>query len=146
MNHVKTVRGLTVLALVFVVQGCGKEATPPAATAVTPPPAATAVTPPPATTAVTPPAAAASSAGAQALDEGAYKKTCAACHDQGVAGAPKLGDKAAWEPRIKQGLDTLYTVGLKGKPGTGMVAKGGNASLSDADVKAAVDYMVSKAR
>jgi cytochrome c5 len=128
MNHVKAIRSLTVLALVLVAQGCGKEATPPAAKAVTPAPAA------------------AGSTGAQGLNEDAYKKTCAACHDQGIAGAPKLGDKAAWEPRIKQGLDTLYTVGLKGKPGTGMVAKGGNASLSDTDVKAAVDYMVSKAR
>lgn len=128
MNHVKVIRSLIVLALVLVVQGCGKEATPPAAKAVTPPPAA------------------AGSTGAQALNDDVYKKTCAACHDQGLAGAPKLGDKAAWEPRIKQGLDTLYTVGLKGKPGTAMVAKGGNANLSDTDVKAAVDYMVSKAR
>ena len=128
MNHDKAIRNLAVLALVLVVQGCSKEAPPPAAKAVTPPPAA------------------ASGTGAQASGEDVYKKTCAACHDQGIAGAPKLGDKAAWEPRIKTGLDALYTVGLKGKPGTGMVAKGGNASLSDAEVKAAVDYMVSKAR
>ena len=128
MNHDNAIRNLAVLALVLVVQGCSKEAPPPAAKAVTPPPAA------------------ASGTGAQASGEDVYKKTCAACHDQGIAGAPKLDDKAAWEPRIKSGLDTLYTVGLKGKPGTGMVAKGGNASLSDAEVKAAVDYMVSKAR
>lgn len=128
MNQVNAIRGLSVLAFVLALQGCGKEATPPAAKAVTPPPAA------------------ASSSGAQASGEDVYKKTCATCHEQGVAGAPKLGDKAAWEPRIKQGMDTLYTVGLNGKPGTGMAAKGGNSSLSDADVKAAVDYMVSKAR
>ena len=137
MNQANAIRSLSVLAFVLVLQSCGKEAPPPAATAVTPPPAATAAAPPP---------PAAGSTAAQAAGDDIYKKTCAACHDQGVAGAPKLGDKAAWEPRIKQGMDTLYTVGLKGKPGTGMVAKGGNTSLSDVDVKAAVDYMVSKAR
>ena len=81
-----------------------------------------------------------------ATGEETYKKACNTCHDAGVANAPKLGDKAAWAPRIKQGKDALYAVGLKGKPGTGMVAKGGNASLSDADVKAAVDFMVDKAK
>ena len=75
-----------------------------------------------------------------------YKGTCFACHDTGVSGAPKLGDKAAWAPRIKQGVNALYNSALKGKPGTAMVAKGGNASLSDADVKAIVDYMVAKAK
>ena len=75
-----------------------------------------------------------------------YKSTCAVCHDQGIAGAPKIGDKAAWGPRIKQGKEALYTVSLKGKPGTAMVAKGGNASLPDADVKAAVDFMVDKVK
>ena len=128
MKQINAICSLAALAFLVLLQGCGKEATPPAASAVTPSPAA------------------AGSAGAEASGEDVYKKTCAACHAQGVAGAPKLDDKAAWEPRIKQGLDTLYTVGIKGKPGTGMVAKGGNSSLSDADVKAAVDYMVSKAR
>lgn len=137
MNRTKALGSLTVLALFLVVQGCGKEAAPPAAKAVTPPAAAKPEAPSP---------AAASSTGAQALGEDPYKKACAACHDQAVAGAPKLGDRAAWEPRIKQGMEVLYTVGVKGKPGTAMVAKGGIASLSDADAKAAVDYMVSKSR
>jgi len=81
-----------------------------------------------------------------ASGEQVYKGTCSTCHDAGVAGAPKLGDKAAWAPRIKEGKDALYAVGLKGKPGTEMVAKGGNAGLPDADVKAAVDYMLGKAK
>ena len=68
------------------------------------------------------------------------------CHDAGVGGAAKLGDKAAWAPRIKQGKEALYKVALNGKPGTAMVAKGGNAKLSDADVKAVVDYMMAKAK
>ena len=87
-----------------------------------------------------------SAAAAQAKGDEIYKKTCGVCHDQGIAGAPKLGDKAKWAPLIKKGKEALYTVGIKGKPGTGMVAKGGNASLSDADVKAAVDFMVDKSK
>ena len=75
-----------------------------------------------------------------------YKSACAVCHDQGIAGAPKIGDKAAWGPRLKQGKEALYTVSLKGKPGTGMVAKGGRGDLPDADVKAAVDFMTDKAK
>ena len=67
-----------------------------------------------------------------------------ACHGTGVLGAPKFGDKAAWAPRIKQGMDTLYSSALKGKGA--MPPKGGNTALSDADVKAGVDYMVSAAK
>jgi cytochrome c5 len=77
-----------------------------------------------------------------------FDGTCTACHSAGVAGAPKVGDKAAWGPRIGQGKDTLYKHalgGFTGKTGT-MPAKGGNTSLSDDDVKAAVDYMVSQAK
>ena len=89
---------------------------------------------------------AAGNVAAQAKGDAVYKKTCAVCHDQGIAGAPKFGDKAAWAPRIKQGKDALYAVSIKGKPGTGMVAKGGNSSLSDAEVKAAVDFMLDKVK
>jgi len=76
--------------------------------------------------------------------EAVYKQTCFMCHAAGVAGAPKLGDKAAWGPRIAKGKDALYASALKGK--NAMPAKGGNASLSDADVKATVDYMVGEAK
>lgn len=69
-----------------------------------------------------------------------FDTTCMACHATGAAGAPKYGDKAAWAPRIKTGIDTLHSVALKGKGA--MPPKGGNASLSDAEVQAAVDYMV----
>ena len=73
-----------------------------------------------------------------------YDASCAACHGMGVAGAPKLGDKADWGPRIAQGNDTLYEHAIKGYTGKKgvMPAKGGNVSLSDAAVKAAVDHMV----
>lgn len=66
-----------------------------------------------------------------------YNKSCAACH---TALSPKLGDKAAWEPRLKQGNDALVAAVVKGKGA--MPAKGGNASLSEDDIKVAVDYMV----
>ena len=81
-----------------------------------------------------------------ATAEQTYKTSCGTCHDAGVAGAPKLGDKAAWAPRIKQGKDALYKSALQGKPGTAMVAKGGFSKLPDADVKAAVDLMMAKAK
>ncbi|MEE8617705.1 MAG: c-type cytochrome [Nitrosomonadaceae bacterium] len=73
-----------------------------------------------------------------------YTASCAACHASGAAGAPKLGDKQAWAPRIKSGNDTLYNSAIKGKKA--MPAKGGNVSLSDVDVMAVVDYMVSQAK
>jgi cytochrome c5 len=78
--------------------------------------------------------------------EATYNDACAACHDAGIAGAPKLGDAKAWEPRLARGMEALYAVGLNGKPGTAMVAKGGQAALSDAEVRAAVDHMASRAR
>ena len=77
-----------------------------------------------------------------------YQQACFACHGTGVAGAPKIGDKAAWGPRIAQGLPTLYEhalKGFKGKSGV-MPAKGGRVDLSDDVVKAAVRYMVESAK
>lgn len=74
--------------------------------------------------------------------EGVYKNSCSACHDSGVANSPKLGDKAAWAPRLALGSDHLYQSAIKGIGA--MPAKGGNTSISDVDVKAAVDYMAAK--
>jgi cytochrome c5 len=91
-----------------------------------------------------PVAAAAAPAGGKADGKKIYDTACAACHAAGVAGAPKFGDKAAWAPRLKSGIDALYASSLKGK--AAMPAKGGNASLADADVKAAVDYMAAAAK
>ncbi|MBI3897517.1 MAG: cytochrome c5 family protein [Gammaproteobacteria bacterium] len=89
-------------------------------------------------------------ANAAGADKGksVFDGTCNACHGAGVAGAPKAGDKAAWAPRIAQGTAKLYEHALKGFQGKSgfMPSKGGNAGLADADVKAAVDYMVSKAK
>ena len=73
-----------------------------------------------------------------------YDSACFACHASGVAGSPKLGDKAAWAPRIATGMEALYTTSLKGKGA--MPPKGGNMALADDKVKAAVDYMVSQSK
>ena len=77
-----------------------------------------------------------------------YEQVCGACHLNGIGGAPKSDDRAAWAPRIAQGKDTLYKhaiEGFNGKAGV-MPAKGGRVDLSDDLVKAAVDYMVTKAQ
>ncbi len=73
-----------------------------------------------------------------------YEAGCAVCHGAGIAGAPKAGDKAAWAPRLKAGINALYASALKGKGA--MPPKGGNNALADADVKAAVDYIASLAK
>lgn len=70
-----------------------------------------------------------------------YESACKVCHDQGVAGAPKMGDKGTWAPRIKTGEAAMIQAVIKGK-GT-MPAKAGNAALSDSDIKASVQYMIS---
>ena len=90
----------------------------------------------------------ANAAGAEDKGKSVYDTTCMACHASGVAGAPKLGDKAAWVARIAQGNDTLHTHAIKGFQGKAgmMPPKGGNMGLKDDDVKAAVDYMVGKAK
>jgi cytochrome c5 len=71
-----------------------------------------------------------------------YKGACAACHDAGMAGAPKVGDSGAWASRIATGLDALVKSAINGKGA--MPAKGGNASLSDDEITRAVAYMANK--
>jgi len=90
----------------------------------------------------------ASVATAQADGQKTFQTACFACHGTGAAGAPKIGDKAAWAPRIAQGMATLEKHalgGFKGKSGV-MPPKGGRADLKDADVKAAVAHMVSQSK
>lgn len=99
----------------------------------------------PAATSATPPAP----APALAVDSGKvlYNQACALCHGAGIAGAPKFGDKSAWAPRLAQGTAVLYQhaiAGFQGKAGI-MPPKGGSTA-PDADVKAAVDYMLSAAK
>jgi len=74
----------------------------------------------------------------------AYETACIACHGAGIAGAPKVGDKAAWGPRIAQGKETLYNHALHGYNGKSgvMPAKGGRSDWPDDLIKQAVDHIV----
>lgn len=77
-----------------------------------------------------------------------YNSACLACHGAGIGGAPILGDAAQWADRIAQGSDTLLQHALEGYAGsTGyMPPKGGRLDLSDAEIEAAVDYMVGESQ
>lgn len=129
---------LVSMLLAGLLAACGEKAPAPApAPAPTPAPApAAAPAPPPAPDP------------ALARGEEIFKKTCVLCHKTGEAGAPKLGNKEEWAARIAQGNDALYTHAINGFTGQkgAMPPKGGSASLSDDEVKAAVDYMVAQAK
>ena len=75
-----------------------------------------------------------------------FNEACIVCHGSGIGGAPTLEDSAAWEPRIAQGIDTLYLHSVEGYTGTAgyMPPKGARLDLSDAEVNGAVDYMLSQ--
>jgi cytochrome c5 len=116
-------------------------------TAAAPAPAATsaATNAAPAPAAAAPPAPAPGAAGAapQAASGGSgealYKQACFVCHAAGVAGAPKLGDKAAWAPRLQQGVPALVQSAMKGK---GAMPPKGGSNASEQELRAAVEYMV----
>jgi c(7)-type cytochrome triheme protein len=74
-----------------------------------------------------------------------YSQVCVTCHATGLAGSPRYGNAADWGPRLAGGMAPLYQSALKGTP-KGMPAKGGHMTLADADVKAAVDYMVASVK
>lgn len=139
------------ILLMTLLAACGKkeEAAAPAAPTTAPTattPAAPAPAPAGAAPAATSAAAAPAAGGDLAKGEHVYKATCAMCHATGAGGAPVFGNKGDWEPRIAQGKETLYGHAIKGFTGTKgvMPPKGANTSLSDEDVKAAVDYMASQ--
>jgi cytochrome c5 len=117
----------------------GEGPIPPEAMASAPAPAAA-----PAPTVAAGGAAAAPATGAAAKGKAVYDQVCAVCHNAGVAGAPKTGDKSAWAERFKQGVEVLHANALKGKGA--MPPKGGNLSLSEADVKAAVDFIAGQSK
>jgi cytochrome c5 len=111
-----------------------------AAPAAAAPAAATVV----ATAAATVAKPAASSTVAAGAGEALYKQACAACHSAGVAGAPKFADKSAWAARLPAGVNGLTASVIKGKGA--MPPKGGASAASDADIRAAVEYMVAAAK
>lgn len=127
------------MAILLILPACGKKEEAPKETAVAPQQQAQ-------------PATAADHAmpmgGSMAAGEKIYNESCRSCHAEGIAGAPKLGDKDAWANRIAQGMETLNSNSINGFTGkTGMMpAKGGNAALSDDEVKAAVAYMVAHSK
>jgi cytochrome c5 len=90
------------------------------------------------------PAAESKPAAAAADGKAVYDKVCHVCHAAGVAGAPKLGDKAAWAPRIQQGMTTLVQSVTNGKGA--MPPKAGMPSLTDAELRAGVEFMVSQSK
>jgi cytochrome c5 len=94
----------------------------------------------------TPPSASAPAAAPAGKVDGGkvYQTVCAMCHGTGLMQSPKFGDVGAWKPRVAQGLPTLHEHAIKGI--RTMPAKGGNPALSDAEVSAAVDYMVSHSK
>ncbi|QOY94659.1 cytochrome c5 family protein [Massilia sp. UMI-21] len=143
-------------AVVFMTNKSGasfKEPAAPAAPAEATPAADTAAAAP-APTAAAPaaPAPAATPAAAPAVaaaDTGKtlYNSACVACHGAGIAGAPKVGDKAAWAPRLAQGNAVLYEHAIKGFQGkAGVMPPKGGSTAPDADVKAAVDFMIASAK
>ena len=73
-----------------------------------------------------------------------YQSSCQACHASGAAGAPKLGDKEAWAPRIALGIDALLASSIKGK--NAMPPKGACMACTDEELKAAIEYMVSQSQ
>jgi cytochrome c5 len=77
-----------------------------------------------------------------------YQKLCGACHISGAGGAPRSDDKAAWAPRIAQGMDTLVKHAIEGFQGQGglMPARGGNPTLTDEQIQLTVQYMVDKVK
>lgn len=88
--------------------------------------------------------AAAKSDGKPRSGETIYNTICKACHETGVAGAPKTGDKAAWAPRLATGAAALLKSATAGKGA--MPARGGAADLTDDELKAAVTYLTGKAK
>jgi cytochrome c5 len=74
--------------------------------------------------------------------EQVYRETCAACHDTGAAGAPRIGDKKAWAPRIREGKRMMVKMAIRGI--RGMPPRGGNPALTDEEVERAVVYLLNR--
>ena len=135
---------LALLICSAALMACSKPE--PSATAGIAPAASAAQSPlldgPPVVPVATSPVAAEHAAGKRVFDQ-----TCGLCHGAGVGGAPRPGDTANWAPRIAQGTDVLYRHALEGFSGaTSYMPARGGAAVTDSDVKAGVDYMVSLSR
>lgn len=140
MSTIPALRHSALAALVLALAGCGAADAPESA-------AAPAQAAPVATEAASVEQATVA-AEVGGIGEETYQKTCSVCHGTTALGAPVIGNKEQWAPRIAQGEDVLHTHAIEGYVGDSgaMPARGGNPALDDDTVKAAVDYMVSKAR
>lgn len=91
-------------------------------------------------------AAPSSASGEARSGEAVYQAACMACHSTGAGGAPKLGDAAAWAPRLTKGTEVLYANAVNGLAGTMMMAKGGCTQCTDEEVNAAVDHILANSK
>ena len=136
------------LAVVYMANAAGGKFKEPEAPKPAEPAAPAAAAPaaaPVAVAAAAAPAAVAAAPAAATIDgQKVYQQACTVCHAAGVAGAPKSGDKAAWAPRIAKGIDALTASVVKGMGA--MPPKGGAAAASEAELRAAVEYMVAQAK
>ena len=132
---------IAALGLTLVLAACGQSETGTAGAAAPVAPAASQAVG--AAAASSAASGVASDAATLAVGETIYKQSCFACHDTGAAGAPKRGDKAAWAPRIATGQAALYQAALKGM---NAMPPRGSSGGSDAEIKAAVDYLVTASR
>jgi cytochrome c5 len=134
MNNMKRLALTLAISAATLLAACGKKEEAPAPAATTPAPAST-----------TP---AAASPAENTVGKATFTKVCSVCHAAGVAGAPKPGDKADWGPRIAQGKEVLYKHAMEGFTGSKgqMPPRGASPSLTDDEVKAAVDYMADQSK
>lgn len=145
----KSVWVVGLLIALLILAACDKKEDTPEETAVSPQQQTPSVQPLLPADKAMPPSGATPATGPMAADDVAlgqrvYDESCRSCHAEGIAGAPKTGDRAAWAERIARGMEALTQnsiEGFTGETGT-MPARGGDPSLSDDEVKAAVEYMV----
>jgi cytochrome c5 len=133
--------GMLLSSLLAMLMSCGQPSDPPPVTSAAGQQAvaAEATQRAPAASLTSSSAPADSNAGSQV-----YLQTCAFCHDKGIAGAPRVGDSEVWGLRLARGKDALYASAIRGKGA--MPARGGNPALADADIEAAVDYILAQSR
>lgn len=145
-------------AVAYMANAAGAKFAEPAGTGATAAPAAQAAAPSASTSdsasaapaagehsavAAAPATAAPATAAVANAGEALYKQACQVCHGAGIAGAPKFGDQAAWAPRLKAGMETMYHSAIAGK---GAMPPRGGSTASDADIHAAVDFMAAAAK
>ena len=130
-------------AVAFMANAAGAKFAAPGPSAVGAAPVVAAETPPPVAAAEPAVKTVAVVSSAGGAGEALYKQACQVCHAAGVAGAPKFGNKADWAPRLQMGMDALFASAVKGK---NAMPPRGSSNASDADLRAAVEYMASAAQ